>query len=78
MRRIVPVLAATPLVDTPAPAGRKLADAILGATPAPTGAYIHRTKAMPSSTESYNSDREHALWNWLEQLPREQTPRTTN
>ncbi|MFH9807146.1 SDR family NAD(P)-dependent oxidoreductase [Streptomyces olivaceus] len=78
MRRIVPVLAATPLVDTPAPAGRKLADTILGATPAPTGAYIHRTKAMPSSTESYNPDREHALWNWLEQLPREQPPGTTD
>ncbi|QIP72667.1 SDR family NAD(P)-dependent oxidoreductase [Streptomyces sp. VN1] len=78
MRRIVPVLAATPLVDTPAPAGRKLADTILGATAAPTGAYIHRTKAMPSSTESYNPDREHALWNWLEQLPREQPLGTTD
>lgn len=68
MRRVIPLLAVTPLVDTPVPAGRKLADAVLGVTPAATGAYIHREKVTASSTESYNADRERALWNWLEQL----------
>lgn len=70
MSRIIPLLTATPLVDTPVPAGKKLADAILGVTPAATGAYIHRTKATASSAESYDADRERALWDWLEQVPR--------
>lgn len=69
MRRVIPLLAVTPLVDTPVPAGRKLADAVLGVTPAATGAYIHREKVAASSTESYDTDRERALWNWLEQVP---------
>lgn len=69
MRRVIPLLAVTPLVDTPVPAGRKLADAVLGVTPAATGAYIHREKVAASSTESYDADRERALWNWLEQVP---------
>ncbi|MFJ7997927.1 SDR family NAD(P)-dependent oxidoreductase [Streptomyces sp. NPDC096310] len=69
MRRVIPLLAVTPLVDTPVPAGRKLADAVLGVTPAATGAYIHREKVTASSTESYDTDRERALWNWLEQVP---------
>lgn len=68
MSRIVPLLTVTGLVDTPVPAGRKLADTVLGVTPAASGAYIHRTKAAPSSTESYDPDRERALWNWLEHL----------
>jgi NAD(P)-dependent dehydrogenase (short-subunit alcohol dehydrogenase family) len=66
MSKIIPLLAVTPLVDTPVPAGRKLADAILGVTPAASGAYIHKTSATASSAESYDTDREHALWNWLE------------
>jgi NAD(P)-dependent dehydrogenase (short-subunit alcohol dehydrogenase family) len=70
MSRIIPLLTVTPLVDTPVPAGKKLADAILSVTPAATGAYIHREKAAASSTESYDTDRERALWNWLEQVPR--------
>ncbi|WP_320772710.1 SDR family NAD(P)-dependent oxidoreductase [Streptomyces sp. CRN 30] len=67
MKWLVPVLEATPLVDTPPAAGRKLADVVLGHTNAPTGSYIHRTKAMRSSAESYDADREQALWEWLEQ-----------
>lgn len=69
MSKIIPILAVTPLVDTPVPAGKKLADVILGATAAPNGAYIHRTAATPSSVESYDTDRERALWDWLEQVP---------
>lgn len=67
MKWLIPALEITPLVDTPAVAGRKLADVILGTTEAPTGSYIHRTKATSSSAESYNTDREEALWHWLEQ-----------
>lgn len=69
MSRIIPLLSVTPLVDTPGPAGRKLADVILGVTSAASGAYIHRTKTTASSAESYDSTREEALWNWLEQRP---------
>lgn len=69
MRRIVPLLAVTRLVDTPGPAGRKLADVVLGDVPAPSGAYIHRTRPTSSSRESYDVDRERALWNWLERVP---------
>lgn len=67
MKWLVPVLGVTPLVDAPPAAGRKLADVVLGRTDAPTGAYIHRTRAMSSSAESYDADRERGLWEWLEQ-----------
>lgn len=73
MSRVIPLLTVTPLVDTPVPAGKKFANAILGVTPAATGAYIHRNKATASSTESYDADRERALWNWLEQVLRTTT-----
>ncbi|WP_405639676.1 SDR family NAD(P)-dependent oxidoreductase [Streptomyces uncialis] len=73
MSKIIPLLAVTPLVDTPVPAGRKFADTVLGVTPAASGAYIHRTKATPSSAESYDTDREHVLWDWLEQVLRTTT-----
>ncbi|ASO21101.1 NAD(P)-dependent dehydrogenase (short-subunit alcohol dehydrogenase family) [Actinoalloteichus hoggarensis] len=66
MSRLIPPLAATPLVDTPQAAGRKLTDVILGAVRAPTGSYIHRTRTMSSSRESYDADRERELWEWLE------------
>jgi hypothetical protein len=66
MKWIVPMFALTPLVETPPTAGRKLADVILGNTPTETGTYIHRTKAMKSSKESYDPGREAELWQWLE------------
>ena len=68
MSRVIPLLTVTPLVDTPVPSGKKLADAILSVTPASTGAYIHKTKVTASSTESYDTGRERELWNWLEQI----------
>jgi hypothetical protein len=43
--------------------------ATLGVTPAATGSYLHRTKAAASSAESYDADRERALWAWLERVP---------
>jgi NAD(P)-dependent dehydrogenase (short-subunit alcohol dehydrogenase family) len=67
MKWIIPVLEATPIVDTAPVAGRKLADAILGVTSGPNGSYIHRTRAMATSAESYDTDRERALWDWMEQ-----------
>jgi hypothetical protein len=66
MKWIVPILEVTPLVDTAPIAGRKLADVILETSCAPTGSYLHRTKTMRSSAESYNTDREEALWDWME------------
>jgi hypothetical protein len=69
MSRVISLLALTPLVDTPVPADKELAHAVLGVTPAVTGDYIDPTKATASSTESYDTDRERALWNWLEYVP---------
>ncbi|MEU6710504.1 SDR family NAD(P)-dependent oxidoreductase [Nonomuraea sp. NPDC046802] len=67
MKWFMPILEVTPLVDTPPVAGHKLADVILGVTDAPTGSYIHRTAPARSSAESYDADREQALWDWMEQ-----------
>ena len=66
MKCVVPVFALTPLVDRPPAAGRKLADVVLGNTRADSGTYVHRTKVMASSKESYSPDREGELWEWLE------------
>ncbi|WP_216894384.1 SDR family NAD(P)-dependent oxidoreductase [Nocardia alni] len=66
-RWLLPALAITPIVDRAPAAGRKLADAILGRTPAPSGAYIDRTRMVPSSDESYDADREHELWDFLDE-----------
>jgi NAD(P)-dependent dehydrogenase (short-subunit alcohol dehydrogenase family) len=68
MKWIIPILEATPVVDTAPVAGRKLADAILDITTASTGTYVHRTKVTASSVESYDAERERELWNWLEQV----------
>ncbi|WP_380168410.1 SDR family NAD(P)-dependent oxidoreductase [Jannaschia sp. R86511] len=67
MEHVVPALALTPLADTPPVAGRRLADTVLGTTRAATGSYVHRSRVAPSSDESYDVDREAALWTWLEQ-----------
>ncbi|VXB80173.1 SDR family NAD(P)-dependent oxidoreductase [Citricoccus sp. K5] len=74
MRRVIPVLALTPLVDTPMPAGQKLADVALGATVATSGSYVHREKIAASSSESYDLGRELRLWSWLEQELGESSP----
>ncbi|MEV4078317.1 SDR family NAD(P)-dependent oxidoreductase [Nonomuraea fuscirosea] len=66
MKWLIPVLEVTPLVDTPPVAGRKLADVVLGVTKASTGSYVHRTRVMRSSAESYDAGRERVLWEWLE------------
>ncbi|MFV0406255.1 MAG: SDR family NAD(P)-dependent oxidoreductase [Propioniciclava sp.] len=68
MRRIMPLLTATPLATSPAEAGRYLADAALGIIDAPTGAYIDRNHVAKSSAESYNPTREQDTWNTAETL----------
>ncbi|MFD3563828.1 SDR family NAD(P)-dependent oxidoreductase [Streptomyces sp. NPDC058686] len=69
-RWIIPALSITPIVDTVPAAGRKLADAVLGHTgaDAPTGSYLDRTRVAPSSDESYDPAREHALWDFMDQV----------
>jgi hypothetical protein len=56
MKWVVPLFAVTPLVDRPPAAGRKLADVVLGNTRADSGFYVHRTKVMAPSKESYSPD----------------------
>lgn len=68
MRRIMPLLTATPLATSPARAGRYLADAVLGIIDAPSGAYIDRNDVALSSAESYSPERERATWNAVEAL----------
>ncbi|MEV7865526.1 SDR family NAD(P)-dependent oxidoreductase [Streptomyces sp. NPDC088124] len=68
MRYVTRPLAATPLLDSVPAAGRRLADVILGGATAPTGSYIDRTRAVRSSEESYDPDRERALWEYAERL----------
>lgn len=68
LRWIIPVLSLTPLVDTVTGAGRKLATATRGRVQAPSGAYIDRTRVVPSSEESYDQHRERVLWDYLDAI----------
>lgn len=68
MRHVLPLLAATPLATPIADAGRHLADTVLGGIPAPTGGYVDRDRAAPSSPASYDPGRERAFWNAVEAL----------
>ncbi|MFD5827021.1 SDR family NAD(P)-dependent oxidoreductase [Lentzea sp. NPDC060358] len=68
MRWLTVPLALTPFADTPAAAGRKLADAVLGGVDAPSGSYVDRTRVTRSSGESYDPGRERALWDHLETI----------
>ncbi|BBH63337.1 putative dehydrogenase/reductase [Actinoplanes sp. OR16] len=64
--RVVPLLTLTPAIDNAATAGRRLAATVTGRTAAPSGSYVDRTRVTPSSNESYNVERERALWDYLE------------
>ena len=68
MRWIMPLMTVTPLASTPSTAGRYLADAVLGAVTAPSGAYIDRQNAVNSSPESYDPQRERDTWDAVEAL----------
>lgn len=71
MRRVLPLLAFTPLATSTSEAGHYLAQAALGATSATTGAYINRGRAERSSGQSYDPARERQLWDTLEHLTRQ-------
>ncbi|MFF1258775.1 MULTISPECIES: SDR family NAD(P)-dependent oxidoreductase [unclassified Streptomyces] len=75
MRRIMPMLALTPFATSRNAAGRYLADVVLGATPAPTGSYVDRSRADRSSGESYDPRREDELWQAAERLTAAYTAR---
>ncbi|MFD8805310.1 hypothetical protein ACFVZ6_06975, partial [Streptomyces sp. NPDC059597] len=47
---------------TPRQAGARLAETILTGPTAPTGSYLDRGRAVPSSPESYDEAREDELW----------------
>lgn len=68
MGRIMPLMALTPMATSQADAGRFLADAALGTTPASSGSYVDRGKADRSSDESYDRAREAELWAAVEKL----------
>ncbi|WP_024799836.1 SDR family NAD(P)-dependent oxidoreductase [Nocardia sp. BMG51109] len=68
MRWITPVFTATPLADSVQAAGRKMAGAVLGEVSASSGACIDRTEDARSSDESYDRDRELALWEFAERV----------
>ncbi|MFG2601376.1 SDR family NAD(P)-dependent oxidoreductase [Streptomyces sp. NPDC048462] len=68
MRRIMPVMALTPFATGRSAAGRYLADVVLGATRAPSGSYVDRSRADRSSRESYDPQREGELWEAAERF----------
>ncbi|GAA2557472.1 protochlorophyllide reductase [Streptomyces levis] len=70
MRTIMPLTTLTPLASTQQEAGRRLADVVLGLTPAQSGSYVDRTSEVPSSAQSYDPDRERRLWAVVEDLTR--------
>ncbi|MBO1900897.1 SDR family NAD(P)-dependent oxidoreductase [Leucobacter weissii] len=76
MRRVMPLLTVTPLAASVGDAGRFLADAALGALEAPRGGYIDRSRIAPSSTASYDPQRERETWEAVEALTADFLPKT--
>ncbi|MCX5335602.1 SDR family NAD(P)-dependent oxidoreductase [Streptomyces sp. NBC_00140] len=70
MRRILPAATLTPFATGLGEAGRHLADAALGETPASSGEYVDRGRVARSSPESYDPDREAELWEAVERFTR--------
>ncbi|MEK8145260.1 hypothetical protein NKH18_39390 [Streptomyces sp. M10(2022)] len=68
MRRILPVMTLTPFATNRTAAGRSLAGLVLGATEAPTGSYVDRSRVVQSSQESYDPQRERELWDAVERF----------
>lgn len=62
-RTALPILQLVPRVAmSPKVAGTRLAAMFNTTAPGPSGSYIDRGRATPSSPESYDQDREEALW----------------
>ncbi|GAB2510101.1 protochlorophyllide reductase [Microbacterium petrolearium] len=68
MGAVFPVLNLTPLTNSPAVAGRQLADVALGRVAAPSGSYVNRDRVERSSDESYDAQRERELWEACDRL----------
>ncbi|NKY85128.1 SDR family NAD(P)-dependent oxidoreductase [Nocardia veterana] len=68
VRRIAPLLTATPLAGTARTAGEQLAAVVIGELAAPTGSYIDRDRVADSAPESYDPVREARLWECADQL----------
>jgi NAD(P)-dependent dehydrogenase (short-subunit alcohol dehydrogenase family) len=66
--RIMPLMTITPYARSVTVSGADLAAAALGPVPAPSGSYINGTEVERSSPESYDPDREDALWDELRRL----------
>jgi hypothetical protein len=64
----MPAMTITPIAHRPRVAGKRLAAAAIGPLQAPSGAYISGDKPERSSPESYDSEREEALWSGLEEI----------
>lgn len=70
MRFVLPAMTLTPMAVSRGTAGRRLAEIALGRLPFDTGSYIERKRMDNSSKESYDPDRERALWRAAEELCR--------
>lgn len=68
LRWLLPAMTLTPFATSPRAAGRHLADVMLGRTPAASGEYVDRDRVVPSSPQSYDPERERALWETVERL----------
>lgn len=68
MRHVLPMMTLTPFASSPSAAGRCLADVVLGTTEASTGSYVDRGRAVRSSEESYDPQRERELWDAAERF----------
>jgi NAD(P)-dependent dehydrogenase (short-subunit alcohol dehydrogenase family) len=68
MRWLLPATALTPFATSRGRAGRYLADVALGTTPARSGEYVDRGRAVRSSPESYDEERERELWEAVERF----------
>ncbi|MBV9803451.1 MAG: SDR family NAD(P)-dependent oxidoreductase [Solirubrobacterales bacterium] len=75
--RVMPVMTLTPYARSLKVSGADLAAAALDPISAESGAYINGAKVEASSPESYNPDREDALWNELARVS-DQKPLTAD
>lgn len=66
--RILPALTITPIARPASVSGADLAVAAIGPIPGESGSYINGKRVESSSSESYDPEREDALWDELEVL----------
>jgi hypothetical protein len=66
--RIMPLMTITSYARSVTVSGADLATATIGPVAAPNGSYINGTEVERSSPESYDVDREEALWDELRRL----------